>query len=949
MWGGKSLRNSRGFLRFFIILLLLFFIISFPIYCDINIGRDSKNNSDYSTIIHKYRLSDTHYSFNCPSAWGQVKSGKPDVSSFTMPANPEKALYTAIKNLNLEYIKKLIEKKPELLDSKLPEDLSPIQFACLGGNGEIVNFFISKGADPKTKDDDGRTLLHLAALSGSGDAALLLISKGIDVDVKDLDGHTPLHMASQSGNLKMVEILISKKANPDAKNNEGKTPLHDAAIGPDVELVELLISGGADPDAKDDTANKTPLHYAAGSNNLEICRILISKKANIEVKDSNGRTPLHDAVELNNIQVADTLLTFGADINARDDEGQSPLHIAVAANANETIDFLISREADINAKDKKGRTTLHHAVGNGNKKFLEFLVSKNSDLKAIDKDGRTALHYAVESGDRDLVEFLIKKGLDVKVKDKSGQTALHFAVKTGDREMVEFLISSGARVNVKDNRGRTPHKIAKEMGNKELASLTFTKGVDETISKISNFAWGPLTIILLLGAGLYFTIILKFLQFRAFPHAIELLTGKYDDPEHEGEVSHFQALSTALSATIGTGNIAGVATAIAAGGPGAVFWMWMVAVVGMLLKYASSLLAQKYRVINEDGTVSGGPMYYLEKGLKQKWLGVLFALFTVLASFGIGNMVQANSVAAPLARIFLAKENQNPTSILSMKFAIGAVLAVLTAAVIIGGIKRIGKFAEKIVPFMCIVYVMGAMFILISNFQYLGGALKSIFYYAFHPMAPVGGFAGAVVMITIRMGVARGLFSSEAGLGSAPIAHSAAKTDEPVREGLVAMLGPFIDTIVVCTMTALVIISTGVWSNGQTSSPLTVTAFRTGMKAFPLVGEYIVSFGLVFFAFSTLVSWSYYGDRSAEYLFGHKAVNVYRWIYVALIPVGAALKIALVWNISDIFNALMVFPNLIGVLGLSGMVLTMTKDYFTRKPELDRVIQEKQRKTVPKE
>jgi len=582
--------------------------------------------------------------------------------------------------------------------------------------------------------------------------------------------------------------------------------------------------------------------------------------------------------------------------------------------------------------------------------------------------------------------------------------------------------------------------------------------LEKFIEKAQSFAWGPFTIILLLGAGLYYTIILKGLQFRAFKHAVELITGKYDDPGHPGEITHFQALSAALSATIGTGNIAGVATAIATGGPGAIFWMWMVGLVGMVLKYASSVLSQKFRAIDKDGIVSGGPMYYLEHGLKQKWLGVLFALFTVIASFGIGNMVQANSVAAPFASMYMSRvvgssliresdivnwkelvkglkkidipaeerlwllldptskeiiknssseteldekskatliaglnsviekkefydeeifkgmklgdktdyykqkgikklsnaevqcfnrlllEDLYPDAISSgetekwIKLTVGLILALLTAVVIIGGIKRIGAFASKIVPFMCIIYILGALYILITHFSFLDDALKMIFTYAFKPMAPIGGFAGAVVMTTIRFGVARGLFSSEAGLGSAPIAHSAAKTDEPVREGLVAMLGPFIDTLTICTMTALVIICTGVWSNGQTSSVLTMTAFEKGI---PYIGEYIVSFGIIFFAFSTLVSWSYYGDRGAEYLLGHKAVGIYRWIYVILIPIGAALQIKLVWNISDVFNAFMAFPNLIGVLGLSGVVIAMTKDYFARKPEMDDKLKKK--------
>lgn len=459
---------------------------------------------------------------------------------------------------------------------------------------------------------------------------------------------------------------------------------------------------------------------------------------------------------------------------------------------------------------------------------------------------------------------------------------------------------------------------------------TIINWLDSLVAAAGAFAWGPVTIILLLGTGLYYTILLKGLQFRSFKHALQLISGKYDDPSHKGEVSHFQALSAALSATIGTGNIAGVATAIAAGGPGAVFWMWMVAVVGMLLKYSESVLAQKFRVIGEDGVVSGGPMYYLDKGLKQKWLGTLFALFTVIASFGIGNMVQANSAAEPMSAIILGEVSGS--SFVAVKLIIGIVLAFLTGSVIIGGIKRIGSFAAKIVPFMCLVYITGSMFILLKNFNSLGDSFNLIITYAFTPAAPVGGFLGATVAQAVRFGVARALFSSEAGLGSSPIAHSAARTNEPVREGLVAMMEPFIDTLLVCSMTALVIITSGLWTEGLTSSPLTMAAFENQL---PGIGGYIVSLGLILFAFSTLVSWSYYGDRASEYLWGAKAVPIYRWVYVLIIPIGAALQVHWVWDISDVFNALMAFPNLIGLLGLSGVVVAATADYFNRKPQLD--------------
>ncbi|MFP4497462.1 MAG: alanine/glycine:cation symporter family protein [Vulcanimicrobiota bacterium] len=460
--------------------------------------------------------------------------------------------------------------------------------------------------------------------------------------------------------------------------------------------------------------------------------------------------------------------------------------------------------------------------------------------------------------------------------------------------------------------------------------------MNNIVSAVNGFAWGPVTIILLLGTGLYYSILLKGLQFRGFKHALELVQGKYDNPEDHGDINHFQALSAALSATIGTGNIAGVATAIACGGPGAVFWMWVVAIVGMLLKYASCTLSQKYRKINPDGTISGGPMYYLEHGLKQKWLGWLFAFFTMVASFGIGNMVQSNSVVAPLTEIIKDTSPAGQKELFLLKLAIGIVLAILTAAVIIGGIRRIGKVASAVVPVMCIVYVVGALYILLSNFHELDEAVMLIFRQALSPTAATGGFAGATVMMGIRFGVARALFSSEAGLGSAPIIHAAAKTEEPVREGLVAMLEPFVDTLVICSMTALVILTTGAWTwsvngKGLSGAVLTSEAFNAG---FPIGGNYIVTFGLCFFAFSTLISWSYYGDRSAEYLFGKKAIPVYRWAYVFLIPIGAISKLDMVWNISDTFNALMAFPNLIGILGLSFVVYKMTKDYFKKLPTM---------------
>ncbi len=435
------------------------------------------------------------------------------------------------------------------------------------------------------------------------------------------------------------------------------------------------------------------------------------------------------------------------------------------------------------------------------------------------------------------------------------------------------------------------------------------------LDNVSSFVWGPLTIILLVGTGIFITLLVKGIQVRKFFYAFQLISGKFDNPDDKGEITHFQALSAALSATIGTGNIAGVGTAIALGGPGALFWMWVTAFFGMALKYAECLLSLKYRIIHDDGSISAGPMYYLERGLGQKWLGTCFAFFAAIASFGIGNMVQANSVAEPIQTYFGVP-----------KIVTGLVIGGLVFAVIVGGIKRIGRVASRLVPFMTILYVAGSLVVILLNIELLPMAFRAIFHDAFTGTAATGGFTGAAVAQAIRFGVARGVFSNEAGLGSAPIAHGAARTEEPVREGLVAMLGPFIDTIVICTMTGLVIVLTGAYKEGLTGADLTARAFSIGL---PGQGGYIVAFGIIFFAFSTAISWSYYGDRSVEYLFGEKSVLPYRLIYCILLPVGASVQINIVWTISDIFNALMAGPNLVGLLLLSPVVIKTSKEYFS--------------------
>ena len=441
----------------------------------------------------------------------------------------------------------------------------------------------------------------------------------------------------------------------------------------------------------------------------------------------------------------------------------------------------------------------------------------------------------------------------------------------------------------------------------------------ELTGTLAGYVWGVPSIVLLVGTGLYLTIRLRFIQFRGFRHSIQLISGRYDRSGDPGEVTHFQALSTALSATIGTGNIAGVATAIAFGGPGAVFWMWITALVGMATKYTSCTLALKYRVIHADGEVSGGPMYTLKNGLGMRGTGTAFAVFALIASFGIGNMVQANSVVDGLGFVIPQASE--------FRLVLGTVMAVAVGLVIIGGIKRIAGVASRIVPFMAVAYCASALLILILNLDRIPAAFMTILDHALNPWAAGGGAMGAA----LQYGVARGVFSNESGLGSAPMAHAAARTSEPVREGLVAMTGPFIDTIVICTMTALVIIVSGAWGDARPEAlqgaALSAYAFQQSLGT---AGAWIVGFGLVFFAYSTIIAWSYYGDRSAEYLFGERAVMPYRIIYTVLVVVGAYVPLKLVWNFADIANMLMAVPNLVSLILLAGFVRELSSDYFSR-------------------
>lgn len=448
---------------------------------------------------------------------------------------------------------------------------------------------------------------------------------------------------------------------------------------------------------------------------------------------------------------------------------------------------------------------------------------------------------------------------------------------------------------------------------------------------LSGILWGPVTLAVLVMTGIFLTWSNRFIQLRRVGEAVRITAGKFDNGQSTGQISHFQALATALSATIGTGNIAGVATAIALGGPGAVFWMWVTAVLGMATKFTSVTLALRYREIDQDGRVAGGPMYTLRNGLKMPRLGGLFALFTVLASFGIGNMVQANSVVDGLSYALPELLGQQSFSLAGLPITpsllIGLILALAVAAVILGGIRQIARAASLIVPFMAVTYCVAAMIILVIHAAEIPAAFATIFDLALNPSAAGGGAIAAAM----RYGIARGVFSNEAGLGSSPIAHAAASTDEPVREGLVAMLEPLIDTLVICTMTALVIIISGQWGDAR---PQGLEGAALSAHAFSLTlgdtGSLIVGFSLTLFAFSTIIAWSYYGDRAASYLLGEVAVLPYRIIFVCLVVVGATIPLRLVWNIADIANVLMIAPNLVVLWLMAGKVKEMSDDYFRR-------------------
>lgn len=444
----------------------------------------------------------------------------------------------------------------------------------------------------------------------------------------------------------------------------------------------------------------------------------------------------------------------------------------------------------------------------------------------------------------------------------------------------------------------------------------------EWINVINGIAWGPPMLLLLAGTGVFLTFGLRFMPQRKLGYGFKMLWQGRSSTE-KGDISPFNALMTALSATIGTGNIAGVATAIFYGGPGAIFWMWLIALIGMATKFCEATLAVHFREVDAKGHYVGGPMYYIRNGLgpNWKWLGVIFAIFGMFAGFGIGNSIQAHSVADVMQSAFSVPP-----------LLTGIIIALLVGMVLLGGIKRIGDVAGKLVPLMAVFYVGGGLLVLALHIDRIPDAISLILYHAFNPTAAAGGFAGATVWAAIRFGVARGIFSNEAGLGSAPIAHATAKTDSPIRQGTVAMLGTFLDTIVVCTITALVIVVTGAWQSGENGATLSAHAFSHGLGP---VGRYIVSIGVALFAFTTIIGWSFYSEKCAQFLFGERSNFPFRLIWVVVIPIGTlpGMDLGSLWLVADTLNALMAIPNLIALLLLSPVVFKLTKAYFASAAE----------------
>lgn len=441
------------------------------------------------------------------------------------------------------------------------------------------------------------------------------------------------------------------------------------------------------------------------------------------------------------------------------------------------------------------------------------------------------------------------------------------------------------------------------------------------LTTIDHFVWGPPLLILLVGTGIYFTFSLGVIQFRRLPSALKMVFSK-EDSNKQGDVSSFAALCTALSATIGTGNIVGVATAIKLGGPGALFWMWLAALFGMATKYAECLLAIKYRKVDDKGQMVGGPMYYLQYGVGSKALAIMFAVFALgVACFGIGTFPQVNAIL-DASEISFGISREISASVLTL----------LVAFVTLGGIQSIAKVAGKVVPTMALFYVMACLSVIIMNADQLLNAIELVLVSAFTSTAATGGFLGASIMLAIQSGIARGVFSNESGLGSAPMAAAAAKTDSCVKQGLISMTGTFFDTIIICTMTGLALILTDAWQSDFAGAAMTTHAFAVGLNA-ETFGPLLVSVGLMFFAFTTILGWNYYGERCVVFLFGTKAVLPYKFIFVALVASGAFLQLDLIWIIADIVNGLMAIPNLIGLIALRHVVLEETKRYFSQGVE----------------
>ena len=446
------------------------------------------------------------------------------------------------------------------------------------------------------------------------------------------------------------------------------------------------------------------------------------------------------------------------------------------------------------------------------------------------------------------------------------------------------------------------------------------QSIEKILTIINNIVWGPPLLILLVGTGIYFTFKLKLLQIFKLPLAFKYLFLKDEEKSDEnvkGDVSNFASLCTALSATIGTGNIVGVATAIGTGGPGALLWMWVAAFFGMATKYAEGVLAIKYREVDDNGEISGGPMYYIEKGIGNKFLAKMFAIFGVaVALLGIGTFGQVKSIASAVEIGF-----NIPIWVTAI------IVTILVTLVTLGGIKRISSVAEKIVPTMAIFYIVGALMVLIFNIETVPAAVKLIVVSAFNPKAALGSAVGITISIAIQRGIGRGVFSNEAGLGSAPIAAAAAKTNSPVKQGLISMTGTFIDTIVICTMTGLAIVVTNSFNTGLEGAAMTTIAFENGLP-FAIVGKYIVNIGLIFFAFTTIIGWNYYGERCIEYLAGIKGIKIYKTVFIIFVGIGPLLSLDLVFIIADIVNGLMALPNLIGLVALRHIIIDETNSFF---------------------